>query len=84
LSTTAPESGSSAPDGCAEPLGQPAEQLRLILADPGHVAPLAERLARIADELRLELLRASSNDPRDLGLAEVLAQLEMRLHDLYE
>jgi hypothetical protein len=45
---------------------------------------LAERLARVADELRPELLRTPSDDPRDRGFAEVLAELEMRLHDLCE
>ena len=33
---------------------------------------------------RLELLRTPGDDPRDLGFAEVLAELEMRLHDLYD
>jgi hypothetical protein len=55
-----------------------------LLDSRGQVARLAERLARIADELRLELLRTPSDDPRDLGFVQALAQLEMRLHDLYE
>lgn len=58
--------------------------LNLDLLDPDQAARLAERLARVADELRLELLRTPSDDPRDLGFAEVLAQLEMQLHDVYE
>jgi hypothetical protein len=58
--------------------------LHFDLLDRDQAVRLAERLARIADELRLELLRTPSDDPRDLGFAEVLAQLEMQLHDLYE
>jgi hypothetical protein len=55
-----------------------------LLDDHNQAARLAERLARVADELRLELLHTPSDDPRDLGFAEALAQLEMRLHDLYD
>ena len=58
--------------------------LNLDLLDRVLAVRLAERLARVADELRLELLRTPSDDPRDLGFAEALAELEMRLHDLYE
>jgi hypothetical protein len=58
--------------------------LNFDLLDRDQAVRLAGRLARIADELRLELLRTPSDDPRDLGFAEALAQLEMRLHDLYE
>ena len=46
---------------------------------------LLERLAAATDdELRLELRRMPGDDPRDLGFADALAELEMRLHDLYE
>jgi hypothetical protein len=46
---------------------------------------LLERLAAATDdELRLELRRTPGDDPRDLGFADALAELEMRLHDLYE
>ena len=55
-----------------------------LLDSRDQAARLAERLARIADELRLELLRTPSDDPRDLQFAEALAELEMRLHDIYE
>jgi hypothetical protein len=58
--------------------------LNFDLLDRDQAVRLAQRLARIADELRLELLRTPSDDPRDLGFAEVLAELEMRLHDVYE
>jgi hypothetical protein len=55
-----------------------------LLDDRDQAARLAERLAKVADELRLELLRTPSGDDRDLEFAEVLAQLEMQLHDVYE
>ena len=55
-----------------------------LLDDRDQAVRLAERLARIADELRLELLRTPSGDDRDLEFAEVLATIEMRLHDVYE
>jgi hypothetical protein len=58
--------------------------LNFDLLDRDQAVRLAKRLARVADELRLELLRMPTGDPRDLGFAEVLAQLEMQLHDLYE
>jgi hypothetical protein len=58
--------------------------LHFDLLDRDQAVRLAERLARIADELRLELLRTPSDDPRDLQFAEALAELEMRLHDIYE
>jgi len=58
--------------------------LHFDLLDRDQAVRLAERLARIADELRLELLRTPSGDDRDLEFAEVLATIEMRLHDLYE
>jgi hypothetical protein len=58
--------------------------LNFDLLDPDQAVRLAKRLARIADELRLELLRTPRDDPRDLGFAQVLAELEMQLHDLYE
>ena len=54
------------------------------LLDHDQAVRLAERLARVADELRLELLRTPSGDDRDLEFAEVLARLEMQLHDVYE
>jgi hypothetical protein len=44
---------------------------------------LAWAIAAAADELRLDLQTASA-DPRDLELVEMLANLEMLLHDLYE
>jgi hypothetical protein len=55
-----------------------------LLDDRDQAVRLAERLAKVADELRLELLRTPSDDPRDLQFAEILAQLEMQLHDIYE
>jgi hypothetical protein len=58
--------------------------LHFDLLDRDQAVRLAERLARIADELRLELLRTPSDDPRDLQFAEALAELEMQLHDIYE
>lgn len=58
--------------------------LHLDLLDRDQAVRLAERLARVADELRLELLRTPSDDPRDLEFAEALGELEMRLHDLFE
>ncbi|MGH8990642.1 MAG: hypothetical protein ACRDZ7_03850 [Acidimicrobiia bacterium] len=45
---------------------------------------LARELGRVADDLRLELVRGSRVDPRDEEFAEYLAILEMSLHDLYE
>jgi hypothetical protein len=58
--------------------------LHFDLLDREQAVRLAERLATIADELRLELLRTPSGDDRDLEFAEILARLEMQLHDLYE
>jgi hypothetical protein len=54
------------------------------LLDRDQAARLAERLGKVADQLRFELQRAPSGEERDLEFAEVLAGLEMRLHDLYE
>jgi hypothetical protein len=47
-------------------------------------ARLARELGRVADDLRLELLRHSKRDARDEEFAEYLSVLEMSLHDLYE
>jgi hypothetical protein len=58
--------------------------LHFELLDDDQAARLAKRLAEVADELRLELLCAPSDDQRDLEFAAVLADLEMRLHDVYE
>ncbi len=58
--------------------------LHLDLLDRDQAVRLAGRLARVADELRLELLRTPSDDPRDLEFAEALGELEMWLHDLFE
>jgi hypothetical protein len=58
--------------------------LHFDLLDGDQAARLAERLAKVADELRLELLRTPSDDDRDRQFAEILAVLEMQLHDIYE
>ncbi len=58
--------------------------LNFDLLDGDQAARLARRLGKVADELRFELERTPSDDPRDLQFAEVLARLEMQLHDLYE
>jgi hypothetical protein len=55
-----------------------------LLDDHDQAVRLAERLAKVADELRLELLRTPNGDDRDLEFAELLGELEMRLHDLFE
>jgi hypothetical protein len=52
--------------------------------DGDQAARLAKQLAKVADELRLELLRTPSDDERDQQFAEILAVLEMQLHDVYE
>jgi hypothetical protein len=58
--------------------------LHFELLDADQANRLARRLAKVADELRLELLRAPGDDQRDREFTEVLADLEMRLHDVYE
>jgi hypothetical protein len=58
--------------------------LHFELLDNDQAVRLAIRLAKVADELRLELLRTPSDDDRDRQFAEVLAVLEMHLHDIYE
>src|SRR5665213_1046890 len=45
---------------------------------------LAVALAASADRLRLRLEAVPSSDQRDAEFAEMLATLEMRLHDVYE
>lgn len=49
---------------------------------------LGPRMARAmqiaADQLRSELRDVVEKDPRDTELADALAILEMRLHDVYE
>jgi hypothetical protein len=45
---------------------------------------LARELGRVADDLRLELVRGPKHEPRDQEFAEYLAILEMSLHDLHE
>jgi hypothetical protein len=52
--------------------------------DGDRAVRLAVRLAKVADELRLELSRTPSDDDRDRQFAEFLAVLEMQLHDIYE
>ena len=58
--------------------------LHFRLLDADQAARLARRLGKVADQLRFELQRTPSDDPRDPEFAEILAGLEMRLHDLYE
>jgi hypothetical protein len=58
--------------------------LHFELLEDDQAARLARQLAKVADELRLELARTPSDDQRDTEFAEVLAGLEMQLHDVYE
>jgi hypothetical protein len=58
--------------------------LHFELLDGDQAVRLAVRLAKVADELRLELSRTPSDDDRDRQFAEFLAVLEMQLHDIYE
>jgi hypothetical protein len=52
--------------------------------DPPQATRIAQAMEVAADELRFELLASDSTDPRDRLLADALAVLEMRLHDIHE
>lgn len=54
------------------------------LLDDDQARRVARVLARVSDELRVDLINAPSDDPRDAEFAEYLSVLEMLLHDVFE